>query len=71
MIFSVRRPQYFIPWEACGTPTVKIRFGCTPKKSLSIISSSKPTNQVVQNLYRFLIDLLPLKNVPAKFVAPL
>ena len=19
----------FIPWDACGTPTVKIRFGCT------------------------------------------
>ena len=27
------------------------------------MSSSKPTNQIVQNLYRFLIDLLPLKNV--------
>ena len=32
-------------------------------KSLSIISSFKPTNQIVQNLYRFLIDLLPQKNV--------
>ena len=27
------------------------------------MSSSKSTNQIVQNLYRFLIDLLPLKNV--------
>ena len=61
-----------VQWDACGTPTVKIRFGCTQNckasqqdcvKSLSIISSSKPTNQIVQNLYRFLIDLLPLKNV--------
>ena len=33
------------------------------RKILSIISSSKPTNQIAQNLYRFLIDLLPLKNV--------
>ena len=71
------------PWDACGTPTVKIRFGCTQNckasqydcvKSLSIISSSKPTNQIVQTLYRFVIDLLPLKNVEigtflAKFVA--
>ena len=32
-------------------------------KSWSIISSSRPTNGIVQNLYRFLIDLLPLKNV--------
>ena len=62
----------FIPWDACSTPTVKIRFGCTQNckasqqdclKSLFIISSSKPTNQIVQNLYRFLIDLLRLKNV--------
>ena len=60
-----------VPWDACGTPTVKIQFGCTQNckasqydcvKSLSIISSSKPTNHIVQNLYRFLIDLLPLKN---------
>ena len=29
-------------------------------KSLSIISSSKSTNGIVQNLYRFAIDLLPL-----------
>ena len=69
--------------SVCGTPTVKIRFGCTQNckasqkdclKSLSIISSSKPTNQIEQNLYRFLIDLLLLKNVEiraflAKFVA--
>ena len=62
----------FIPWDACGTPTVKNRFGCTQNckasqqdcvKSLSIISSSKSTNGIVQNLYRFLIDLLPLRNV--------
>ena len=67
-----------VPWDACGTPAVKTR-SVVPKiakcvKSLSIISSSKPTNQIVQNLYRFLIDLLPLKNVEirtflAKFVA--
>ena len=35
-------------------------------KSLSIFSSSKPTNGIVQNLYRFLIDLLPLKNVSGR-----
>ena len=72
-----------VPWDACGTPMVKIRFGCTQNckasqkdcvKSLSIISSSKPTNHIVQNLYRLLIDLLPLKNFEirtflAKFVA--
>ena len=58
-----------IPWDACGTPTVKIRFGCTQNckasqydclKSLAIISSSKSTNGTVQNLYRFVIDLLAL-----------
>ena len=65
-------------WHSHGK---KMRLGCTQKlqsqdcvKSLSIISSSKPTNQIVQNLYRFLIDLLRLKNVVirtflAKFVA--
>ena len=21
--------SFVIPWDACGTPTVKIRFGCT------------------------------------------
>ena len=68
-----------VPWDACGTPTVKIRFGCSQNckasqwdylKSLSIISSSKPTNQIVQNLYRFLIDLLPLKNVECQICRP-
>ena len=56
--------------------TVKVQFGlffivrtnCKASqqdcvKSLSIISFSKPTNGIVQNVYRFLIDLLPLKNV--------
>ena len=71
-ILENTRLSSFFPWDACGTPTVKIRFGCTQNckasqqdcvKSLSIISSSKSTNQIVQNLYRFLIDLLPLKNV--------
>ena len=65
-----------IPWDACGSPTVKIRFGlffieltnCKASqldgvKYLSIISSSKSTNGIVENLYRFLIDLLPLRNV--------
>ena len=37
-----------------------------PKIFISIISSSKPTNQIVQNLYRFLIDFLPLKNVESQ-----
>ena len=74
---------FFIPWDACGTPTVKIRFGCNPKLQsqpriasnlYSIISSSKSTNGTVQNLYRFLINLLPLKKVEirtflTKFVA--
>ena len=39
-------------------------------KSLSIISSSKPTNGIVQNLYRILIDLLPLKNVEMPNLLP-
>ena len=36
-----------------------------------MISSSKLTNGIVQNLYRFSIDFLPLNNVSehAKFVA--
>ena len=70
--FSVVSISFF-----CGTPTVKIRFGCTQNckasqqdcvKSLSIISSSKSTNGIVRNLYRFLIDLLPLKNVSERFI---
>ena len=24
-----KTPLILIPWDACGTPTVKIRFGCT------------------------------------------
>ena len=63
---------------------VKIRFGLflivgtiakpaneTAENSLLIISSSKLTNGIAQNLYRFSIDLLPLNNVSerAKFVA--
>ena len=79
----IKTPQRIFPWDACDIPTVKIWFGCTQNckasqkdcvKPLSIISSSKSTNGIVQNLYRFLIDLLPLKNVEirtflAKFVA--
>ena len=26
---SVSKHEVVIPWDACGTPTVKIRFGCT------------------------------------------
>ena len=60
--FVFNHSLQLFPWDACGIPTVKIRFGCTQNckasqqdclKSLSIISSSKPTNQTVQNLYRF------------------
>ena len=77
--------DFFRGMPACGTPRKKIRFGlflivrtiivkarqqhCG--KSLSIISSSKLTNGIVQNLYRFSIDLLPLNNMSerAKFDA--
>ena len=29
ILFIVMRNYYVVPWDACGTPTVKIRFGCT------------------------------------------
>ena len=69
----------FFPWDACGTPRKKIRFGlfliartiiiAKPANSIAenlyrlLFSSSKLTNGIVQNLYRFSIDLLPLNNV--------
>ena len=42
---------------------MKVLFYKDCVKSLSIISSSKATNGIVQNLFRFLIDWLPLKNI--------
>ena len=60
-------------WHSHGKNPVRLYPNCKAGqqdcvKSLSIISSSKLTNGIVQNLYRFLIDLLPLKNVSERFI---
>ena len=80
---TVHNPLLF-PWDACGTPTVKNPVRLYPKliaKPANILPKISIDYLFFQadqsdctNLYRFLIDLLPLKNVEirtflAKFVA--
>ena len=67
-------------WDCTKPLSICDRFACSDctqnckasqqdcVKSLSIISSSKSTNGIVQNFYRFVIDWLPLKNVSERFI---